>query len=725
MEISDLTTDHNTELLKIKEALRQQEKSTKLLEAITLAQSQFIVESNPRIAFNVLLDNLLILTESEYGFIGEMHYTEAGDIDMTTHMKVRGNPYLKTHAITNIAWNEETRAFYEENAPKGMEFHNLKTLFGAVIVTGEPVISNSPTTDPRRGGIPDGHPPLNAFLGLPFYSNKQLVGMVGIANRPNGYDESVIAYLQPFLATCTNLIESHRNYKRREQAETALRQSQELLQKANEELEIRVEQRTEQLRQAKITADSANKAKSEFLANMSHELRTPLNGILGYAQIIKRSQSLPESHRKGIDIIQQCASHLLTLINDILDLSKIEARKMELHPINFHFPSFLEGVAEICKIRAEQKGIAFLYQPDPQLPIGLFADEKRLRQVLINLLSNATKFTDQGSVTFRIQSHPITNQDLVHKICFEVEDTGVGLTQEQIEKIFLPFEQVGDTKKQAEGTGLGLAISQNIVSLMNSKIQVKSYPQQGSSFWFEVQLHEVKNLFEDSNLTDFSAIVGYEGTKQKILVVDDKWENRSVISNLLAPLGFDVIEASDGQEGLEITAKYQPDLIITDLVMPVMDGFNFIKNIRQSPKFKDIVIVVSSASVFETDQYKSIDAGANDFLVKPIQVDMLFRLLSKFLKINWIYRSNNQNIDKTFTTQLQSQIIIPPAQEILQNLYQLAKKGDIYAVINEVNKLEDTDTNLIPFIQKVTQLGQNFQIKLLRDFLKTFIDELQ
>lgn len=724
MEISDLSVEHSNELLKIQEALRQQEKSTKLLEAITLAQSQFIVESNPRIAFNVLLDNLLVLTESEYGFIGEMHYTETGDIDMTTHMKVRGNPYLKTHAITNIAWNKETRVFYEENALKGMEFHNLKTLFGAVMVTGEPVISNSPATDPRRGGIPDGHPPLNAFLGLPFYSNKQLVGMVGIANRPNGYDEAVIAYLQPFLATCANLIQSHRNYKRREQAEAALRQSQELLQKANEELELRVEQRTEQLRQAKIAADTANNAKSEFLASMSHELRTPLNGILGYAQIIKRSESLSTSNRKGIDIIQQCAAHLLTLINDVLDLSKIEARKMELHPVNFHFPSFLDGVVEICQIRAEQKGIAFLYEPDSQLPIGLLADEKRLRQVLINLLSNAIKFTDQGSVTFRIQSHPIANQDSVYKIRFEVKDTGLGITQEQIEKIFLPFEQVGDSKKKAEGTGLGLAISQKIVSLMNSQIEVKSHPQQGSIFWFEVQLTEVKNWSETSVSADLANIVGYEGKKQKILVVDDKWENRSIICNLLEPIGFELLEASDGQAGLEMATKYQPDLIITDLIMPVMDGFKFLKNLRQSSILKETVVVVSSASVFETDQYKSIDAGANEFLAKPIQVDMLLRILGKYLKINWIYRENNQKIEKIFHSKLQSEEIIPPSTEILQHLFQLARKGDIYGIINEVNKLEKTDNRLIPFVKKITDLAQNFQIKSIRDFLKSFVDTL-
>lgn len=718
--VNSATGDDN-ELQQIKQALLQQEKSHKLLEAITLAQSQFIVESNPRVAFNVLLDNLLVLTESEYGFIGEMHYTQTGDMDMTAHMKVRGMPYLKTHAITNIAWNEETRAFYAENAPKGMEFYNLKTLFGAVIVTGEPVISNSPATDPRRGGLPDGHPPLNAFLGLPFYSNKQLVGMVGIANRPNGYDESVIAYLQPFLATCTNLIESHRNYKRREEAETALRHSQQMLRQANEELEIRVEQRTQELKEAKIVADTANKAKSEFLANMSHELRTPLNGILGYTQILRRSDSLISKDSKGLDIIHQCASHLLTLINDILDLSKIEAQKMELYAVKFHLPSFLEGVVEICRIRAEQKGITFIYQPNNELPVGVLADEKRLRQVLINLLSNAIKFTDSGCVTFRVSFVPIINhsdeKNSRHKIRFEVEDTGVGMTPEQLAKIFLPFEQVGDTKKQAEGTGLGLAISQKIVSLMGNQIEVKSYPQQGSTFWFEVEVTEVSNWSEASRVTQFGSLIGYEGRRLKILVVDDKWENRSVIANLLQPIGFEIIEANNGQEGLD-KLSIQPDIIITDLLMPVMDGFQLIQYLRQSENFKDIIIFASSASVFESDQYKSIEAGANAFLPKPVQVDNLTQILEKYLQIKWIYKTEAENYQA-----LKSEEIIAPSLEVLKYLAQVAKKGDIYKITEEVEKISKTDSSLMPFTQKLTDLAQSFKIKEIRDFIKEFIDK--
>ena len=229
-------------------------------------------------------------------------------------------------------------------------------------------------------------------------------------------------------------------------------------------------------------------------------------------------------------------------------------------PTDFHFPAFLEGVAEICRIKAEQKVIDFNYQANQELPIGIRADEKRLRQVLINLLGNAIKFTDNGSVTFSIsvETGNFASQNS-YKIRFQVEDTGVGMTPEQSEKIFLPFEQVGDTKKQSEGTGLGLAISQQIVQLMGSKLEVQSKAGEGSIFGFDVELEESEQWADAARVLQQGTVTGYEGDKRRIIIVDDKWENRSVIMSLLEPIGFEVIEANDGKDALEKINVYSPE----------------------------------------------------------------------------------------------------------------------------------------------------------------------
>ncbi|MBE9207842.1 response regulator [Nostoc sp. LEGE 06077] len=481
-----------------------------------------------------------------------------------------------------------------------------------------------------------------------------------------------------------------------------------------------------ELRLAEEIAKDSSQAKSEFLANMSHELRTPLNGILGYAQILQRTEPLTEKGSKGVGIIYQCGTHLLTLINDILDLSKIEARKLELNPIDFYLPAFLDSVSEICRIRAEQKVINFHLQLDPDLPTGIRADEKRLRQVLINLLSNAIKFTLQGNVTFNVK---VTNQainhhgQIIYKIRFEVIDTGTGMNPEQLEKIFIPFEQVGSQKRQTEGTGLGLAISQKIISLMNSRIQVKSEFGKGSNFWFEVELPESKDWAKVSRIFERGMIIGYQGQKCTILIVDDKWENRSVIVNLLEPVGFNVIEASHGQEGWEQVKTYKPDLIITDLVMPVMDGFEFIQSLRQSGQCDEIPVIASSASVFAIDEYKSIDMGANAFLPKPIEAETLLELLRQFLHLEWLYDNQKNPINKPKVDNSDTLVdVILPAKEVLQKFLELTQDGDIQKILEMAEQVAASDQQFSTFTRHIMQLASNFQLKRLETFIQKHIN---
>jgi signal transduction histidine kinase/FixJ family two-component response regulator len=495
------------------------------------------------------------------------------------------------------------------------------------------------------------------------------------------------------------------------------------LEKNNQELEIRVEERTAELKEAKITADTANHAKSEFLANMSHELRTPLNGILGYAQILQRSPTLAEKERNGINIIHQCGSHLLTLINDILDLSKIEAQKMELYSTDFHFPAFLQSVAEICRIRAEQKNITFTYQVESEITQCIHADEKRLRQVLINLLGNAIKFTDKGGVTFKVEVIDNAKEQLpITKIRFQIEDTGVGMSDEQLEKIFLPFEQVGSESRKSEGTGLGLTITQKILSLMNSSISVKSQLGEGSICSFDIELFAAPNWSEPAKTFSNGIIIGFSGEQRNILVVDDQWQNRSVVVNLLESIGFNIIEAKNGQEGLDKAIEFQPDLIITDLVMPVMDGFNMIQHLRRSPKLKEVVIIASSASVFETDQHKSLDAGANEFIPKPVKVETLLELLRVHLRLEWLYEGNKKADNKPDESiSLAPSTILPPPAEDLSRLYDLALKGRVKAIQDQVDKLAQLDDNFTSFAQEVRGLCKTFQIEKLQIFIQQYL----
>lgn len=485
-----------------------------------------------------------------------------------------------------------------------------------------------------------------------------------------------------------------------------------------ERIKIHIKQQEE----AKISADAANYAKSEFMANMSHELRTPLNGILGYTQIIQSSPHLSKKEQRGIEIIHRCGKHLLTLINDILDFSKIEAHQIKLHSSDFHLPSFLQEIVEICRIKTEQKNLNFIYLTPENLPSGINVDKRRLRQVLINLLSNAIKFTEKGCVTLQVEVLEIKKESFSERVrlLFHIEDTGVGMKPELLDKIFFPFEQLGTTKNKSEGTGLGLALSQKIVEMMDSTIRVKSELDMGSIFQFEIECPVAEDWTETSSITRTGRIVGYAGERKQILVVDDRWENRSLFINLLSTIGFELIEAENGQEGLEKAIRYQPDLIISDIQMPTMNGWKMLEQIRRLDKLQNTSFFFCSVSTSDNDNQKAIQSGANYFLNKPVKSNELYRVLAKQLKLTWLYSREEIIKPMNSKSSAKNNIVIPPVSELTM-LLEFAKKGQIKGIQKELDRISQIDKQYQEFVNELYSFVKCFNINKIREFLQNNI----
>ncbi len=691
------------------------EKANALLTAISNAQSHFMLGHDIGQLYEELLADFLALSESEYGFIGEV--LRGPD----------GQPFLKTHAYTDISWDEETPHLYEQSLADGMHFGKLESLYGAVLTTAEAVICNHPAEDSRSTGLPTGHPPLRAFMGVPVMFGDEMVGMLGVANSESGYDQAQLDYLKPLIETygriialtraknerlalqaqtkaivetavdaivvidakgvisfCNPAVESMFGYSCEElpgrNISLLMPESHQVKHDAYMEnyvgggkakvvgggreveglkqdgscfpIHITVSEfvvgdkrffsgvvrdiselkRVESdLKLAKDEAESANQAKSEFLSSMSHELRTPLNAIMGFAQLFSYDLSANSEQKETANEIYQAGRHLRTLIDDILELGKIEAGSIDvsLEPVDVF--SALEECRSLVMPMVEKHGVSLIVETQSCADVWVLADRTRLKQIFLNLLSNAIKYNrESGSVTIVCERQ---NAELLR---IKITDTGMGISDKDLDYLFKPFTRLVSEQSGIEGSGIGLHISKQFVEFMQGEIGVESQVGKGSSFWIDLKIAEMVAKEEgggsvakharskDSDLNSASP---------KILIVEDNPTNRIVFKHQFQALGLSPDIVSGPEEILSRLENMPYGLILTDIHMPGMDGYDLLRYIRELEKGTDkhVPVVAVTANVMAGERERCLEAGMDDYISKPVDINVLKKVVQYWL----------------------------------------------------------------------------------------------
>jgi signal transduction histidine kinase len=497
-----------------------------------------------------------------------------------------------------------------------------------------------------------------------------------------------------------------------------LQQLQKQLLEKNQRLtrEITKHQKTEiELQKALTAAAEANRVKSEFLANMSHELRTPLNAILGFARLMEWDESLNSEQLENLSIIRRSAEDLLALINDVLDMSKIEAGRLTCNPHSFDLYVLLEMIEDIFQLRANSCKLQLIFELAPQLPRYINTDESKLRQVFLNIISNAIKFTFTGGVAVRIKVNYLAHNQA--QLFCEVEDTGMGIAEEEMEHLFQPFVQTRSGQRSNQGTGLGLAISKRFLQLMGGDIQIKSVVDQGTTATFYLPITIVNAAAVETALPTPIPVGVADGTPNyRILVADDKWTNRKLLVKMLQPLHFEVREAENGQEALESWQTWRPHLIWMDIRMPVIDGLEAAHQIKSSLEGQATVIIALSASSFEDDRIPILSAGYDDFIRKPFREGEIYDKLSHHLGVKFVYGDHSPAMVSSPVEENITADDLRNLPEMWQaELYQAVLALDLTAIIQAIEVIRPQHPQIATYL---TKLANKFQYDKIQNLLE-------
>lgn len=460
----------------------------------------------------------------------------------------------------------------------------------------------------------------------------------------------------------------------------------------------------EQLQKAKQIAESANQAKSRYVYAISHELRTPLNSILGYSQILDADKSIPPNRRRATSVIRKSGEHLLLLIEGVLDIACIESGKLKMDMEELDFPDFIQQLVHMFEVQVRSKGIAFNYEKFGELPQVIRADRKRFGQILINLLGNAVKFTERGSVHFRVRYAR-------EMALFEIEDTGPGMSAEELEQIFEPFVRGNAAARSGSGAGMGLTISKMLTDLMGGELHVTSTPGVGSLFQVRLFLPRVHNplcVLGNNVITR----KGYLGIRRRILIVDNEELDREMLLSVLEPLGFEIAQAASGFECLALCAQFKPDMVLMDLAMPGIDGWETIRRVRQLEIAQPKIAIVS-ANAFDKGLGNDCNVQPQDFIIKPLKMAELIESIGRNLALEWL----NQESVPQITLSSEAAFVYPPA-EFIHALNNLVAIGYVSGIHKKLEEIESLDFSFTPFVEKLRQMLAQFEFKAITNLLK-------